>query len=109
MTFYEILDDLKLPCVYGAYKKNQPIPYVSYTGYGQDIFWASNGAYYRTNLYQLAYYYKEKDETKEDAIEKVLLDNNFGYDKSEDFYDDSNGIYYIVYSNIKSLNMERGE
>lgn len=103
MTFYETLENLNIPSIYGTYTRDKAVPYVSYTGAGQDIFWADNGGYQRVNLYQLVYYFKIKDETKEDAIEEMLLDNGFTYEKGEDFYDSSEGVYYIIYSNIKSL------
>lgn len=103
MTFYETLENLNVPSIYGTYKREQAVPYVSYTGAGQDIFWADNGGYHRVNLYQLVYYFKLKDETNEDAIEEALLDNGFTYEKGGDFYDSTEGVYYIIYSNIKSL------
>ncbi len=103
MTFYETLENLNVPSIYGTYKREQAVPYVSYTGAGQDIFWADNGGYHRVNLYQLVYYFKLKDETNEDAIEEALLDNGFAYEKGGDFYDSTEGVYYIIYSNIKSL------
>lgn len=107
MTFYEIIQSIPITSIYGAYQKKQALPYISYTGYGQDIFWASNIAYKRNNLYQIVYYFKEKDESKEDVIEETLLDNGFGYDKSEDFYDEGENLYYIVYSNINNLKFGR--
>ena len=107
MTFYEVIEQINLPCIYGAYQKKQVLPYISYMGYGQDVFWADNGAYRRNNLYQLIYYYKIKDESEEDNIEETLLDNGFVYDKSEDLYDDGENLYYIVYSNIKNLKFGR--
>lgn len=103
MTFYQVLNTIDLPCIYGAYQQKQPVPYISYTGAGQDIFYADNGAYQRVNLYQIVYYYKLKDETKEDAIEEALLDAGFTYEKSDDYYDTSEDVYYIIYMNIKSL------
>lgn len=103
MTFYEVIQSIEIASIYGAYKKEQPIPYMSYTGEGQDIFWADNGGYHRVNLYQLVYYYKLKDETEEDKIETALLDNGFTYEKSPDYYDSSENVYYIIYSSIKSL------
>lgn len=103
MTFYQIIQSIDIPSIYGSYKSDQPIPYMSYTGAGQDIFWADNDGYHRVNLYQLVYYYKKKDETEEDSIEETLLDNGYSYEKSQDYYDSSENVYYIIYSNIKSL------
>ena len=107
MKFYQVIAQMNLTSVYGAYQKNQPLPYISYTGYGQDVFWADNDGYMRNNLYQIVYYYSVKDESNEDIIEESLLSNGFSYDKSEDFYDESENLYYIVYSNIKNLKFAR--
>lgn len=103
MTFYQAIQALNIPSIYGTYRTDQPIPYISYTGAGQDIFWADNGAYHRVNLYQVVYYFKTKDESEEDVIEETLLSNGYTYEKGEDFYDSSENVYYIIYSNIKSL------
>ena len=103
MTFYQAISNIQIPAIYGTYKKDQPVPYISYTGDGQDTFFADNGAYHRVNLYQLVYYYKTKDETKEDEIEETLLANGYLYEKSSDYYDSSENVYYIIYSRIKSL------
>lgn len=103
MTFYQTISLMNIPCIYGAYKKEQALPYISYTGYGQDIFFADDTHYHRVNLYQIVYYFSAKDEAKEDDIEESLLANGYMYDKSEDFYDSDQDLYYIVYSNIKNL------
>lgn len=96
MTFYEIIITINLPCVYGVFKKGQTLPYFSYTGAGQDIFYADNTGYHRVNFYQLVYYYKTKDEEVEAEIEQTLLDNGYTYDKGSDLYDESEGVYYII-------------
>lgn len=103
MTFYETIQAMDIPSIYGTYKAEKPVPYISYTGDGQEIFFADNGAYHRVNLYQIVYYYAKKDERKEDAIEESLLENGYTYEKSSDFYDSSEKVYYIIYSQIKSL------
>ena len=101
-TFFEILQTIEdLPCVYGIFRKNQPLPYVSYTGYGQDIFHADDTGYYRANLYQLVYYFTVKDESVEDTIETTLLNYGYIYNKGEDLYDSEQNVYYIIYDSIK--------
>lgn len=102
MTFYEVIGTINLPCVYGAFRKNIKPPYFSYTGAGQDIFYASDTGYYRVNFYQLIYYFKTKDEASEAVIEKTLLENGFTYDKSPDLFDQDEGVYYIMYDNVKA-------
>lgn len=102
MTFYQVIQTIDLPCVYGVFRKGQTLPYFSYTGAGQDIFYADNTGYHRVNFYQLIYYFKTKDEEAEDEIEQTLLDNGYTYDKGSDLYDESEGIYYIIYDNVKT-------
>lgn len=102
MTFYQVIQTIDLPCVYGVFRKGQTLPYFSYTGAGQDIFYADNTGYHRVNFYQLVYYFKTKDEEAESEIEQTLLDNGYTYDKGSDLYDESEGIYYIIYDNVKT-------
>lgn len=107
MTLYEILTDaqsgLNIPCVYAHFSDDEgtlPIspPYIAYLGAGQDDFAADNTYIWKRNRYQIEYYFTEKDETQEAAIEKLLLDNGFLYDKSEDVYIESEGVFVIYYN-----------
>lgn len=104
MTFYQILTDeetgVGIPVAYSHFTdKDAPIdpPYLVYLGNGQDIFQADDTYYYTVNHYQLEYYFTEKDETEEAAIEKCLLDNGFRYQKSEDVFIESEGVFVIYY------------
>lgn len=103
-TLYEILSDpntgVGIPVVYSHFaEKSSPDapPYLAYLGYGQDNFKADDTFYYTHNRYQLEYYFTEKDESEEAAIEKVLLDNGFRYTKSEDVYIEEEGVFVIYY------------
>lgn len=102
-TFFEVIQTLNMPCIYGVFQKNKTLPYVSYTGYGQDIFYADDGGYHRTNLYQLVYYFKDKSEAAEDLIETTLLEHGYAYNKGEDLYDSEENVYYIIYDSIKAF------
>lgn len=104
MTLYQILTDknkgVGIPCAYSHFtKKNAPKdpPYLLYIGEGQETFKADNTFYHTRNTYQLEYYFTEKDETEEAAIEKVLLDNGFLYEKSEDVFIEDEGVFVIYY------------
>lgn len=100
MTFQQVLESTGIPCVYGRFRKGeQPIapPYIAYTGNGQNNFEADNAYYYSENSYQVEYYFTKKDETKEAAIERVLLENGYLYDKSEDTFIEDEGVYLIYY------------
>ena len=106
MTLYQILTDpqngLGLPCVYSHFRDDegalpQAPPYLAYLGAGQDDFEADNTYHWKRNRYQIEYYFTIKDETKEAAIEQLLLDNGFLYDKSEDIYIEGEGVFVIYY------------
>ena len=104
MTLYQILTDpntgLDIPVAYSHFtKKSAPKepPYLLYIGEGQETFKADNTFYHARNTYQLEYYFTEKDETKEAAIEKILLDNGFLYTKSEDVFIEDEGVFVIYY------------
>lgn len=103
MTFYQLIETINLPCVYGTFRKEVELPYFSYTGAGQDVFYADNTGYHRVNFYQLVYYFKTKDEASEELIEQTLLDNDYTYDKGPDMFDQSEGVYYIIYDNVKTI------
>lgn len=104
-TIYQILTDpetgLGIPCVYSHFRgKDLPAspPYIAYVGAGQNDFAADNTYHWRKNQYQIEYYFTEKDETIEAEIEQLLLDNGFLYDKSEDLFIESEGVFVIYYN-----------
>lgn len=101
MTVFEILQTLGLPCAYSHFTdKDAPKtpPYIVYIGEGQDTFDADNTHFYRTNRYQIEYYFTKKNETTETAIEDALLDNGFLYAKSEDVFIEDEGVFVIYYT-----------
>lgn len=106
-TLYEILTDpqtgLSIPCSYAFYKgmpDGTPIspPYVVYLGAGQTDFSADNTYIWKRNNYQIEYYFTEKNEEQEAEIEKLLLDNGFQYDKSDDVFIDDENVFVIYYT-----------
>ena len=104
MTLYQMLTDpehgVDIPVAYSHFtEKNAPEspPYLVYIGNGQDTFDADNTHYYRTNRYQLEYYFTEKDESEEAVIEQILLDHGFLYEKSEDVFIEDEGVFVIYY------------
>ena len=86
MTIYQVLQSTGLPCAYSHFKTPQEPPYLVYLGSGQDVLEADNTHYWKNNRYQIEYYFTDKNETNEAAIEKVLLENGLLYDKSEDVF-----------------------
>ena len=104
MTIFEILTDdesgLGIPCAYSHFRDDdvpEAPPYLVYIGNGQDIFEADNTYYWARNRYQIEYYFTEKNEEQEAAIETLLLDNGYLYDKSEDVYIEEQGVFVIYY------------
>jgi len=61
--------------------------------------WNTGGIWsvYKANKYRVEYYFKTKNEEKEETIEKLLLDGGFLYEKSEDVYIESEDLYVIYY------------
>jgi hypothetical protein len=105
MTLFEILTDeesgLGLPCAYSHFRDDEvpeSPPYLVYIGSGQSNFEADNSYYWGRNRYQIEYYFTSKDETQEAAIEKLLLDNGYLYEKSEDVYIEDQGVFVIYYN-----------
>lgn len=98
MTIFELLQTLGLPVAYGFFDKDQDPPYIAYIGGGQANFPADNTYYHSRNNYQIEYYFKEKDEEKEAEIERLLLDNGYPYEKSEDLYLDDQKLFLVYYT-----------
>ena len=105
MTLFEILTDpetgLEIPCAYSHFRDDdvpEAPPYLVYMGDGQDTFEADNTYYWTRNRYQIEYYFTIKDEDQEAAIEKLLLDNGYLYDKTEDVYIEDQGVFVIYYN-----------
>lgn len=97
MTIYETLQSTGLPCAYSHFKTKHEPPYLIYIGSGQDTFDADNTIYWRRNTYQVEYYFTEKDEANETAIEEALLAGGFKFTKSEDVYIESEDVQVIYY------------
>ena len=105
MTLFEILTDdesgLDIPCSYSHFRDSdvpEVPPYLVYLGAGQNNFEADNTYYHQRNRYQIEYYFTEKNEDLEAQIEQLLLDNGYLYEKSEDVYIESEGVFVIYYT-----------
>ena len=101
MTLFQTLQTIGLPCAYSHFRDEDTAPksppYIVYIGNGQDTMDADNTHYYRQNQYQIEYYFTVKNEDTEAAIEDALLSNGFNYEKSEDVYIESEGVFVIYY------------
>ena len=104
MTIYQLLTDpdngLGLPVTYGYFSKEEKLPFICLMGSGQDTFKADNTFYKRKDCTQIEYYFKRKDPEKEAALEQLLLDNNYLYEKSEDIYIESEDVFVIYYYSV---------
>lgn len=97
MNIYETLKRTNLPCAYSHFKKPQTPPYIVYIGSGQSSQKADDTLYWRENTYQVEYYFTEKNEATEEAIENVLLSDGFLFSKSEDIYLEADDVFLIYY------------
>jgi len=97
MTVFEMLQTLGLPVVYGRHTKKVKTPYLLLTGAGQDHFEADTTYYVTKDRWTIEYYFDEKDPELEARIEKLLLDNGYRYDKSEDIYLDDQEVFFLYY------------
>lgn len=101
MSIQSTLQKLKqkgIPAAYGRFKKRQDLPFLVYMSTGQWNEAADNTYYYSRNSYQLEYYFKEKDEAKERAIEEQLIEDGYLYDKSDDVYIEEEDVFVIYYN-----------
>ena len=97
MSIYSTLQGTSLPCVYSHFKVPKTPPYIVYIGNGQNVLDADNTHYWRRNQYQVEYYFTEKNEANEAAIEEALLKDGYLYNKSEDVFIEGEGVFVIYY------------
>ena len=102
-TIYEILATTGLPCAFSHFKGGTDEvpaapPYIVYIGAGQDDMAADNTYIWKSNRYQIEYYFTEKDEELEDQLENLLLENGYNYTKSEDVYIEGEDVFVIYYN-----------
>lgn len=102
MAIYDVLQRTGLPCAYSHFRDKDKAPkkppYIVYIGEGQNNMAADNTYYHSENLYQIEYYFTKKNEAKETEIEELLIENGFLYEKSEDVYIESEGVFVIYYT-----------
>lgn len=97
-TFFQTLQSIGLPVAYGFFKSPQTPPYLVYLGSGQYDFAADDTYYHRRNGYQVEYYFTEKNEENETAIENALLAAGYPYEKSDDVYIEAEVVFVIYYT-----------
>lgn len=101
MSIVETLNTIKatlgIPSAYSHFKSEQVPPYLVYIGAGQNQMSGDDTAYWRRNTYQLELYFAEKDEALETSIEDALLADGWRYSRSDDAYEESQGLFVIFY------------
>ena len=94
---FETLQKTGLPCAYSHFKKPQEPPYIVYIGSGQNQMRADDTRYWHENTYQVEYYFTEKNEANEEAIEAALIADGYLFEKSEDVYSEEDDVFLIYY------------
>lgn len=101
MSIQTTMNKLKqrgIPAAYGRFLKAQKPPFVIYRGDGQENTPADNTYIFTQPEYQIEYYFEKKNEANEAAIENILLEDGWLYEKSSDAYIESENIWVIYYN-----------
>lgn len=96
-AIFSVLQGTHIPCAYSHFKSDQAVPYIVYIGNGQNVDRADNTHYWSENTYQVEYYFKTKDETKEATIEAALLAGGYQFTKSADTFIEAENVFVIYY------------
>lgn len=96
-TLAQISTELGIDSVYSHFADGHSLPYLTYIGAGQNQLDAGNGVYWKSNQYQVEFYFAAKDEEVEQSIEDIFVENGWHYSKSDDAFLDDEGIYLIYY------------
>lgn len=88
---------LEIPMAYGRFKTPPTIPYIVFRDLGKNSFKADNTNYSAKNVYDVEFYFEDKDPEKENEIEEVFIDNKIPFDISEDIYIESENLYQKIY------------
>lgn len=86
-----------IPSCYSHFPEPIEPPYIVYIGAGQNQFRADDTTTWRRNEYQVEYYFPTKNEAVERSIEDIFLAFGFVYEKSDDVYEESQGLFVIFY------------
>lgn len=96
-TLNKIKTQTSIPAAFGAFRQKHQPPYVIYRGAGQTNLPADDTFFHSEPDYQIEYYFKEKNEANEAAIESILLEDGWLYEKSSDAFIESESIWVIYY------------
>lgn len=93
-----IHDELGYPVAYSHFSESVKPPYVVYLGAGQNRLEADDTYYWTRDSYSLEYYFEKKNAVKESSIEAAILANGWRYEKSDDSFIESEGLFVIYYT-----------
>ena len=101
MSFYETMQEFGLPIFYAKAKNEEDItpPFLVYLEDAPEVFYADNKRYYKSGVYSLELYFKDKDKDLEDRLEKFLESKGYDFTISEDIFLEEEDIlvkYYEV-------------
>lgn len=92
----DILEQMGLPVAYDHFIKPPSIPFILYRETTIDTFKADNKTYFYQPEYIVDLVVEFKAPTLEAQLEEILNDNNYPFDKTED-YIEAEKIYQIRY------------
>jgi hypothetical protein len=96
---YDLLKTLNIPVAYDHFISNKEIsiPFVVYREINTDTFKADGKTYYRPYNFEIELITEKKEVAIQEAIEKLLTDNNIPYDIADEIWDDDEKIYHNYY------------
>ena len=97
------LEDLKLACeaegfnyAYGLFKTPPTPPYIITDTDSSEMFHADDVVYFRKNMINLNYVYKDKNQADIDKIENKIL-KDISWQKSDESYNPTENVWQINY------------
>lgn len=97
MTIMSALRGTGLPCAYSHFKKKMEPPFIVYIQRGQDQFKADDTRFWHRNIYQVEYYFKDKNSAAEARIEEALLNAGYIFTRSEDIFLEDEDVFVAYY------------
>lgn len=94
--FKKLLDATGYPVAYSHFKEAQKPPFICYLRNGSANFIADNKVYKKINDITIELYSNKKDLVAEEALEKLLDDNDIPYD-SDEIYIESEELFQKIY------------
>lgn len=91
------IDALKIPYAYGYFDGKQPPKYIVYQESQRNCIYADGVVVYSEPVITLQLISKHRDLTAEQAIIKMLNDNQLAYDDPEYYFDEEEGVHVATF------------